>query len=467
MRAALGGRAGRDPQPGRDRARGSTCSNPLSGYLRARRRRCGSGPSSPAAGTSARPSDDARPVGWIVERLAELLARASCAGTLDDGAAPARGALPRARLLARPRRGSAGRRAGTSTRRSRASSTGTRRCATGADMRARHARADRGASTTRPRPAAHDARPRCRFCGAPLEHVVRRPRHVAAGELLPAARARSTRWSRSIRCTRSSARSASSCSSRSSRRPSRSSPTTPTSRRSRRRWLEHARRYAEQMIERFGLGRRQPGRRDRQQRRLPAAVLRRARHPGARHRAGRQRRRGRRSRRASRRVVEFFGARRARELGAASRQADLLLGNNVLAHVPDLNDFVARHEGRCSSPAASITMEFPHLLRLIEENQFDTIYHEHFSYFSFLTVERVFARARAARLRRRGAADARRLAAHLRAATPTTTRKPTSDARRASCVERERRRGLRRPRRPTARFGERVQRGQARAPRRS
>ena len=67
-----------------------------------------------------------------------------------------------------------------------------------------------------------------------------------------------------------------------------------------------------------------------------------------------------------------------------------MLGNNVLAHVPDLNDFVAGMK-LLLAPRGTITMEFPHLLRLIEQNQFDTIYHEHFSYFSFLTVQKVFA----------------------------------------------------------------------------
>jgi len=87
--------------------------------------------------------------------------------------------------------------------------------------------------------------------------------------------------------------------------------------------------------------------------------------------------------------VEFFGARTARSL-ARETQADLLLGNNVLAHVPDLNDFVAGLP-LLLKPEGAITMEFPHLMRLVEDNQFDTIYHEHFSYFSFLTVQRVFA----------------------------------------------------------------------------
>jgi SAM-dependent methyltransferase len=90
-------------------------------------------------------------------------------------------------------------------------------------------------------------------------------------------------------------------------------------------------------------------------------------------------------------VVRFFGLETARELVAGQIQADLLLGNNVLAHVPDLNDFVAGLK-IALKPTGVITMEFPHLLQLIQKNQFDTIYHEHFSYFSFFTVERVFAK---------------------------------------------------------------------------
>jgi hypothetical protein len=87
-------------------------------------------------------------------------------------------------------------------------------------------------------------------------------------------------------------------------------------------------------------------------------------------------------------LVEFFGRETACSLAGES-SADLLLGNNVLAHVPDLNDFVAGMK-ILLSPTGVITMEFPHLMRLMAENQWDTIYHEHFSYFSFLTVSRVF-----------------------------------------------------------------------------
>jgi hypothetical protein len=88
-------------------------------------------------------------------------------------------------------------------------------------------------------------------------------------------------------------------------------------------------------------------------------------------------------------IAAFFGRRLARELANGGQQANLLLGNNVLAHVPDINDFVAGMK-LLLHPLGVITMEFPHLIRLIEENQFDTIYHEHFSYLSFTTVERIF-----------------------------------------------------------------------------
>ena len=89
-------------------------------------------------------------------------------------------------------------------------------------------------------------------------------------------------------------------------------------------------------------------------------------------------------------TLRFFGKIAADEIAGENGRADLLLGNNVLAHVPDLNDFVAGMK-RLLAQSGVITMEFPHLQRLLEDNQFDTIYHEHFSYFSFVTVEKVFA----------------------------------------------------------------------------
>lgn len=88
-------------------------------------------------------------------------------------------------------------------------------------------------------------------------------------------------------------------------------------------------------------------------------------------------------------ITEFFGVALADKLAKQGRQADLIVGNNVLAHVPDINGFVAglkialKHNG-------VITLEFPHLMQLVEQNQFDTIYHEHFSYLSFHTVGSVF-----------------------------------------------------------------------------
>lgn len=89
-------------------------------------------------------------------------------------------------------------------------------------------------------------------------------------------------------------------------------------------------------------------------------------------------------------TVRFFGTTSARAVLAEHGHADLLLGNNVLAHVPDINDFVGGMKVLLR-PGGVITMEFPHLMRLMAENQFDTIYHEHFSYLSFYAVEQVFA----------------------------------------------------------------------------
>lgn len=89
-------------------------------------------------------------------------------------------------------------------------------------------------------------------------------------------------------------------------------------------------------------------------------------------------------------LVEFFGAETARRLQLQGLQADLIIGNNVLAQVPDLNSFVKGIK-TLLAPTGVVTMEFPHVLRLIESNQFDTVYHEHFSYFSFHSAETVFA----------------------------------------------------------------------------
>lgn len=153
-------------------------------------------------------------------------------------------------------------------------------------------------------------------------------------------------------------------------------------------WLEHSRRYVEAMIERFALG-------------PHSQVVELASNDGYLLQYFRQRgvpvlgiepaanvaeaavEKGIPT------LVEFFGRETARSLQEDHR-ADLLLANNVLAHVPDLNDFVAGMK-ILLAPGGVITVEFPHLLRLVQERQFDTIYHEHFSYFSFLTVRRVLA----------------------------------------------------------------------------
>jgi hypothetical protein len=90
-------------------------------------------------------------------------------------------------------------------------------------------------------------------------------------------------------------------------------------------------------------------------------------------------------------LVTFFGESKARELAAEGKMSDLVLGNNVLAQVPDINSFVAGLP-IVLKPKGTVTFEFPHLMRLFEGNQFDTIYHEHFSYFSLLSIEAIFAR---------------------------------------------------------------------------
>jgi SAM-dependent methyltransferase len=154
-------------------------------------------------------------------------------------------------------------------------------------------------------------------------------------------------------------------------------------------WVEHARLYADAMIERLGLGPEhfvvEPASNDGYL--LQHFVGRGIRVLGvepARNVAEAAEARGVPSR------TVFFGARAAREIVASSGHADLIPANNVLAHVPDINDFVAGI-ATLLAPGGLATLEFPHLLRLIEGNQFDTIYHEHYSYLSLHTVERLFA----------------------------------------------------------------------------
>ena len=92
-------------------------------------------------------------------------------------------------------------------------------------------------------------------------------------------------------------------------------------------------------------------------------------------------------------IREFFGQKLAGSMASTGRQADLVIGNNVLAHVPDINDF-ALGLARLLKPEGVVTLEFPHLLRLIEDCQFDTVYHEHFSYLSLTAVRKILQRAK-------------------------------------------------------------------------
>lgn len=155
-------------------------------------------------------------------------------------------------------------------------------------------------------------------------------------------------------------------------------------------WLEHCRVYADAMIKRFGL---HEGSRVVElasndgyllqyfvQRHIPVLGV----EPAA-NVAEVARKRGINT------VVAFFGEKAARQLAQDGWSADLIAGNNVLAHVPDINDFVEGIRILLKSDGVA-TIEFPHLMRLMLENQFDTIYHEHFSYLSFTTVERIFAK---------------------------------------------------------------------------
>lgn len=154
-------------------------------------------------------------------------------------------------------------------------------------------------------------------------------------------------------------------------------------------WLTHAKQYVEMMVERFGIGR-------------ESRVIEIASNDGyllqyfkekdipvlgidpAEGTAAKAKEKGIET------LVDFFSKGFAQAMISEGVQADLLIGNNVLAHVPDLNDFVAGLKTILKTQGL-ITMEFPHLMRLVDDCQFDTIYHEHFSYFSFTTISSVFS----------------------------------------------------------------------------
>jgi len=152
-------------------------------------------------------------------------------------------------------------------------------------------------------------------------------------------------------------------------------------------WLAHARAYVEQVLQRLGLGPRslvmEVASNDGyllqylQQRDIPCVGV----EPtDSTARVARQR--------GIESLGEFFGLGFAQRFVAHRRRCDLVLGNNVLAHVPDINDFVAGLR-EVLAPAGTLTLEFPHLLQLVRQRQFDTIYHEHFSYLSLATVQRI------------------------------------------------------------------------------
>ena len=436
MRAALAGEPRARPQPQRDPA--------VAARARSAQRLSAARPGAVgrraehARGWNFGPAEeDARPVGWIVERLARAVARRA-ALELDDGPHPHEArylkldsSRARARLGWRPL---VALDAALDEHR-RLVPRAARRAPTCARSRSGRSSAFQYAGARRMSQTA------CRFCGAPLDARVRRSRHVAAGQLLPAARAASTRWSRSIRCTRSSAATASWSSSRSSRRPSRSSPTTPTSRRTRRAGSSTPplRRADDRAL-------RARTRRARSSRSPPttATCCSSSTSAGsrARHRAGGERRRGGASQKGIPTLVEFFGRETARARSPASRAADLLLGNNVLAHVPDLNDFVAGHE----DPAQARRRDHDGVPPPDAADRGEPVRHDLPRALLLLLVpDRQRASSRRTACACSTSRSCRRTAARCAstAATPRTRDKPRRERRRASCASASARRGLR------------------------
>jgi 2-polyprenyl-3-methyl-5-hydroxy-6-metoxy-1,4-benzoquinol methylase len=155
-------------------------------------------------------------------------------------------------------------------------------------------------------------------------------------------------------------------------------------------WLDHARRYCDMMIQRFGFG---PEHQVIEVASNDGYLLRWFKERGI-PVHGIEPTKGTAEAARKNHGIEssnvFLGERTAQEIVAGGHQADLLIGNNVLAHVPDINDFIVGLR-TLLKPGGILTMEFPHLLQLMRNNEFDTIYHEHFSYLSFTTVETLFA----------------------------------------------------------------------------
>ena len=153
-------------------------------------------------------------------------------------------------------------------------------------------------------------------------------------------------------------------------------------------WLEHAKQYTDMMIEKYGYDQNsliiEIASNDGyllqyfKEREIPSLGIEPAEGPAVEAR-----------KKGIETIVDFFGGRLAKSLADQGKKADLLIGNNVLAHVPNLHDFVAGLK-IALKPSGIITMEFPHLMQLVDNCQFDTIYHEHFSYLSFTTIQSIF-----------------------------------------------------------------------------
>ena len=231
----------------------------------------------------------------------------------------------------------------------------------------------------------------CRFCGAPLELTRRRPRDVAALRELPAAPSRSSAMEPFYplhvfaceRCWLVQLAAFVAPEEIFTEYAYFSAYSTA--------WVEHARAYVEMIRARLELGAGRPRRRARVERRLPAPALRRDRRPGPRHRSGGERRARPRRSAACRRSSRSSAARPREQLVDGGKSASLIVGNNVLAQVPGPQRLRRRASQILLRDGGTATFEFPHLLRLLEGLQYDTIYHEHFSYFSLATIGEILA----------------------------------------------------------------------------
>ncbi len=224
--------------------------------------------------------------------------------------------------------------------------------------------------------------------------------------------------------------------------------------------LAHAREARDAPRRRARPRRRQPRRRGRQQRRLPAAVLPRARRAGARHRAGAEHRPGRARSAASRRSPSSSTPSLAARLVAEGRRADVFHANNVLAHVADLNGFVAGIAIVLADDGVAV-IEVPYVKDMIDRCEFDTIYHEHLCYFSLTALDALFRRHGLAVVGRR--ADSRSTAARCASSSAAPRQLGACRERRPRSCCRGGRLGRHRPGAVRSRFARRVDRARDRA----